>query len=98
MPRVGMVTANGTERDVSSDEADPIGVWAQAFSFSCAKSMMRENGTVKKRKRRGLVCVVRTLVMGPRLLESASLSHKCSQGGSRRTEKGRGSSSPLSAS
>src|SRR6476660_8286117 len=33
--------------------------------------------------------------MRPRLLELATLSHKCSQGESRRTEKGRGSSSPL---
>ena len=43
---------------------------------------------VKKRKRRELICVGRTLVMGPRLLESASLSHKCSQGKSRRAERG----------
>lgn len=36
--------------------------------------------------------------MGPRLLESPALSHKSSLGGSRRTEKRRGSSPPLSAS
>src|SRR4029077_17673695 len=44
------------------------------------------------------LCVVRTRIMKPRLLELATLSHKCSQGESRRTEKGRGSSSPLSTS
>ena len=47
-PRLGMVNAQGTDRDVSSEGADPIGVWARVFSSSSAKAMMRKNGTVKK--------------------------------------------------
>ena len=48
MPRVGMVTGQATNRDVSSIVADPIGVWAQVFNSSSAKAMMRKNGTEKK--------------------------------------------------
>ena len=48
MPRLGMVNAQGAERDISSDGADPIGVWAQVFTSSSAKAMMRKIGTMKK--------------------------------------------------
>ena len=50
----------------------------------------------RKRKRKERCSGERALVMGPRLLESAPLSHNCLQGESRREEKGRRQSSPLS--
>src|SRR5580765_31657 len=108
MPRVRMVTTEGrtfattagTDRDFSWEGTDSIRGSAEAVSTSSAKAITgrRRIGIVKRRKRRELHCVVRTFVMGPRLPESAPLSHNCSQGESRRAEKGRGSSSPLSAS
>ena len=42
----------------------------------------------KKRTRRNLGCVGRTRIMKPHRSQSASLSHKCCQGESRRTERG----------
>ncbi len=88
MSRMRMVTTEYAGRDFSSEGADPNvdSAWAIVVVFS-ARVMMRRNGIVKKRKLRELFCVVRTLVMGPRLLDLASLSHKCSQGKSRRKKR-----------
>jgi hypothetical protein len=94
------VTIAGANRDFSCGRTGSIDGSAWVIRPSSAKALtrMRRNEGVNRRKRMKCLCVLRTRIMRPRRLEFATLSHKCSQGESRRTEKGRGSSSPLSAS
>jgi len=46
--RVRGVTSEGTDRDLSSEGADPNGGSAWAIDLSSDKVMMRKNGMVKK--------------------------------------------------
>ena len=87
-PRVRRVTTEGVDRDCSSEGADPRGDSAWAIGLFSARVMIGRNDVVKRRTPSEPLCIVRTLVMGPRLFESASLSHKCSPGESHRIERG----------
>ena len=99
MPCVAMGATEDTNRDCSSDKANRIGGSAQVFSsLGSTATRRRRDGMMKQLKPREFQWDVRTRIMMPRLFESASLSHKCFQGESHRTEKGRGRASPLATS
>ena len=67
------VTSAGTNRDFSCEGTDPIGGSAWVIGLPNAKAMtkMRRNKSEKKRKKSKSICVVRTQIMRPRLLELA---------------------------